>query len=299
MNDQLLRYLFERGTVRVQAVALADTWRNIAADRNYPAPVRSVLGELTAAAALLSASLKFNGALVLQLFGDGPLRLAVAECQADLTLRSAATCDRDAIADDQRFAHLANEHGRGKFSIVLDPKDRQPGQQPYQGIVPLTGDSVADALQHYMLTSEQVDSRLWLAADEERAVGLLLQRMPAEGVGEDAAQEDWQRAVTLADTIQREELLTLDPNEWIKRLFWEETLRMFEPRMTRFACTCSRDKVANMLRTLGSDEVTSIITERGNVDVACEYCGRKYVFDRVDAEALFRESFGYSSRERH
>ena len=264
MADQLFKFLFEgretaRSSVRGEIVSLKDTWREIRAQHDYPAPVLRMLGELVAASTLLSANLKFNGALIMQIHGDGPVTLLVVECNADLTVRATAKlAEGVTIAEDAGFQDLVNRNGKGRFALTLDPKDRQHGQQPYQGIVPLEGDSVARALENYMLRSEQLDTHLWLAADEERANGVLLQKLPFAG-GDDlfdaagtdlvseleASLETWNRVVTFANTLERAELLEVDPQTLMRRLFWEETLRVFEPLPCSFHCSCSRERVAS------------------------------------------------------
>ena len=172
--------------------------------------------------------------------------------------------------------------------VTLDPRTRSPSRQPYQGIVPFEGDSVAQVLEHYMGRSEQVPTRLWLAADASRATGLLLQRLPEEGGRAAPVDADgWNRLCRLADTLQAPELLALPASQVLHRLFWQEPLHGFDQRACHFACSCSRDKVASMLRMLGEAEVVSIITERGAVEVRCEFCNLAYGFDAVDCAALF------------
>lgn len=311
--SELHKFLFEGLPVRGMIVRLTDAWTEVLQRRNsnsatgaYPAPVQELLGEMAAAGVLMQSNIKFNGALVLQVFGDGPVKVAVAEVQSDLSLRATATINGD-IAADARLSQMVNVGGGGRCAITLDPKDRLPGQQPYQGIVPLHGDAgeplhqLSDVLAHYMLQSEQLDRRLVLAANDEVAAGLLIQRLPVEGEGnlagtqrnedEIGLNEHFNRIAHLAATLKQEELLTLDVDTILRRLFWEEDLRRFEPQAgptgPRFACTCSREKVSNMLRSLGVDEVESILAEQGQVDIGCDFCGMHYIFDPVDAAALF------------
>jgi molecular chaperone Hsp33 len=254
--------------------------------------VRALLGEMTAAATLMQANIKFNGALVLQVFGDGPVKLAVAEAQPDLSFRATATLGGE-VPDDAPLAALLDVHGHGRCAITLDPKDPLPGRQAYQGVVPLRLEdgqplaSLSEVLEHYMRQSEQLDTRIVLAADDDVAAGLLLQRLPVAAA--EAAHEDYRRIATLAATLQRDELLTLDAQTLLRRLFWEETLRGFEPLRPRFACTCSRERVRRMLQGLGREEVESIIAEQGRVEIGCEFCGLRYEFDRVDAGELFTQ----------
>ncbi len=294
-------------------VRLTDSWQEILRRRQqsggYPAAVTELLGEMTAAATLMQANIKFNGALILQIQGDGPVKLAVAEVQPDLALRATANVQGD-VAADAPLSHMVNVNNQGRCAITLDPKDRLPGQQPYQGVVPLFGDrqekleKLSEVIEHYMLQSEQLDTRLVLAANDQMAAGLLIQRLPLQGeanlsgagaMARDEDQigrnEDYNRIAILAASLKREELLTLDADTILHRLFWEEDVRRFEPLVgvdgPRFACTCSRDRVAGMLKSLGREEVESIIAEQGQVDVGCDFCGAKYHFDPVDAAQVF------------
>jgi molecular chaperone Hsp33 len=254
---------------------------------------------MSAAGVLMQASIKFNGALVLQVVGDGPVRLAVAEVQPDLAFRATAKVVGEVPAGAQLEA-LVNAQGHGRCAITLDPRDRLPGQQPYQGVVPLHGDhreplqQVAQVLEHYMLQSEQLDTRLVLAADATVAAGLLIQRMPAASAGHGRRNEDeiglseaYNRIAVLAGTLTRDELLTLGSDDILHRLFWEEAVLRFEPLHPRFACGCSRERVSRMLRALGRDESESLIAERGLVEVGCEFCGVQYHYDAVDIGELF------------
>jgi len=302
--SELHKFLFEGLPVRGMLVRLTGSWREVLKRREalgaHPAPVRVLLGEMAAAGVLMQANIKFNGALVLQVFGDGPVKLAVAEVQPELSFRATAKVVGD-VADGAMLEALVNVGGKGRCAITLDPKDRLPGQQPYQGVVSLHGDrreplqQVSQVLEHYMLQSEQLDARLVLAANDEVAAGLLIQRLPVEGEGnlgrrnEDdiGISEGFNRVALLAATLTRDELLTLEPAQILRRLFWEETLRVFEPEHPRFACTCSRDRVQNMLRGLGRDESDSLIAERGQVEVGCEFCGLQYRFDAVDVGKMF------------
>ncbi len=305
MADQLYRFLFDgadptRAAVRGELVALDKTWAQILGNHDYPASVLSLLGELVVASTLLSANLKFNGTLIMQIHGDGPVRLLVVECTADLTVRATVKLAEQSVIDSSAsFTSLVNQHGRGRFAMTLDPRERSAGQQPYQGIVPLEGDSIAAALGNYMLRSEQLETVLWLAADGRSARGMLLQRLPStEGyshAGETSpqseyARESWERARALSGTLTRDELLALDAQTLMHRLFWQETLRVFDPVDCRFACSCSRERVANMLVTLGQAEVDETLAEQGRVEVHCDFCNKAYEFDPVDCAQLFATS---------
>jgi molecular chaperone Hsp33 len=307
--SELHKFIFDGLPVRGMLVRLTDSWQEILKRREaaggYPVEVMHLLGEMTAAGALMQGNIKFNGALVLQIFGDGPVKLAVAEVQPDLGLRATATVT-GSVDPGSSLSQLVNVNNEGRCAITLDPKDKFPGQQPYQGVVPLFGDqrekleNLSEVLEHYMLQSEQLDTKLILAADGNVAAGLLIQRLPVKGEGNLEGQtdrdanedqigvnEDYRRIALLAGTLKREELLTLDVDTILHRLFWQEPITRFEPLMPRFACSCSRERVRNMLRSLGTDEIESIIAERGNVEVGCEFCGAQYVFDPVDAAQIF------------
>ena len=303
--SELHRFLFEGLPVRGILVRLTEGWREVLARRAgaevpWPAPVQQLLGEMAAAGILMHANIKFAGDLILQVFGDGPVKLAVAEITADLAFRVTATVSGE-VAPTADFASLLNVHGKGRCAITLAPVDRRAGQQPYQGVVPLHGDAreplraIAPVLEHYMLQSEQLDTRLVLAADEQVAAGLLLQRLPTAGGAVDETRigrdEDFNRVAHLAATLTRDELLNLDPDTILRRLFWEEKLTRFAPlrgaAAPRFACSCSREKVGAMLRGLGRSEIDDIVREQGQVEVGCEFCGQRYRFDPVDAGELF------------
>ncbi|HEX5286064.1 MAG TPA: Hsp33 family molecular chaperone HslO [Polaromonas sp.] len=307
--SELHKFIFDGLPVRGMLVRLTDAWQEILKRRQaaggYPVEVMHLLGEMTAAAALMQSNIKFNGALILQIFGDGPVSLAVAEVQPDLSLRATATVTGDVDAGSS-LSQLVNVSNQGRCAITLDPKDKLPGQQPYQGVVSLFGDqhekieSLSKVLEHYMLKSEQLDTRLILAADGNVAAGLLIQRLPVKGQGNlegridrDANEdqiglnEDYQRIAMLAGTLTREELLSLDADTILHRLFWEDQITRFVPVTPRFACSCSHERVSNMLRGLGTAEIESIIAERGKVEVGCEFCGAQYDFDPVDAAQIF------------
>ncbi len=303
MSDTLHKFLFNNAPVRGEVVQLAQTWQRIQQHHHYPQSVMKLLGEMLAASALLCANLKFNGALVMQIHGDGPVKLLVVECNSDLTMRATAKLDEaTTIPPDAGMQTLINAHGQGRCVITLDPKDKLPGQQPYQGIVPLVGTSMAQALEHYMERSEQLHTRLWLAANDNTAAGVLLQQLPTEG-GTPPAHSDsdaWERATQIAHTLKAEELLTLSPATLIHRLYWQEQLQHAEERACAFKCSCSRERVGNMLRSLGQAEIEGILSEQEQVTVHCEYCNQHYDFDAVDCAQLLVENVtGVSSGTRH
>lgn len=310
--DELHKFMFEGLPVRGMLVRLGSSWREMMSRRisasdgghAFAPAVRSLLGELAAAGVLMQANLKFNGALVIQLHGDGPLKLAVAETYPDLKYRATAKVVGEVPAG-ATLASLANVGNAGRCAITLDPQDRLPGQQPYQGVVPLYGDQgeplqhLSQVLEHYMLQSEQLDTRLVLAANDQAAAGLLIQRLPVAGLGNLSARsgagdedqlgrnEDFNRIAMLTATLTPGELLALSTPEVLHRLYWQETLRLYEPQTPRFACRCSRERVAAMLQGLGAEEVEGLIAERGEAEVGCDFCGAQYRFDAVDVGELF------------
>jgi molecular chaperone Hsp33 len=311
--SELHKFLFEGMPVRGMLVRLTEGWQEVlrrraSASENFDEPVRVLLGEMAAAAVLMQSNIKFNGSLNLQIYGDGPVKLAVADVQPDLSFRVTAKVVGE-VPEGARLEALVNVRGQGRCAITLDPKDRQPGQQPYQGVVALHGDlreplqNLSEVLEHYMLQSEQLDTRLILAANDQMAAGLLIQRLPVQGEGnlaggkrasnedEIGLNESYNRIAHLAATLTREELLTLDADKILHRLFWEESLLRFALQQSdpvpHFACTCSRERVGRMLKGLGRDEVDGIVVEQGRVEIACEFCGVKYHFDPVDVGELF------------
>jgi molecular chaperone Hsp33 len=277
MSDSLQKFIFEHAQIRGSIVQLNATWQAVLERHEYPTPIKNILGELMASAALLAATLKFDGSLIMQIQGDGPVNLLVVECNSDLTLRAMAQWDDDKIAGLDTLRELA---GNGRFVITIDPKETR---QTYQGIVELVGNSVAETLQHYMETSEQLATRLWLTTENHHAAGMLLQKLPGEL---DHDTDAWNRALHLASTIQAGELL-LPPEKILHRLYHEEDVRLFEPVAVSFRCTCSRERVVGMLRMIGRDEVSATVAQEGQVEVTCQFCNRQYRFDAVDAEQLF------------
>jgi molecular chaperone Hsp33 len=282
MNDTLQRFLFEGAPIRGEVAHLDATWRAVLERHEYPRALRTVLGELMAAGALLAATLKFDGSIILQLQGGGPVKLIVVECTSEQTLRATAKWHGE-LGDEPALDRLLPD---GRFVITLVPAD---GRQSYQGVVAIDPAGVAASLEHYMQSSEQLDTRLWLAAGNERAAGLLLQKLPAR---DEPDEDSWNRATKLAETLTEPELLALPARNLLHRLYHEEDIRLFEPRPVSFRCSCSSERVAGMLRMLGLAEVRSILAEREMVEVTCEFCNRAYRYDSVDAEQLFAASHG-------
>jgi molecular chaperone Hsp33 len=280
MNDTLQRFLFENADIRGDLVRLDSSWQTVIDKHDYPPAVRKLLGEMMVASVLLSATLKYKGRLTIQIVGEGPVSLMVVECTSERTLRGLAHS-----TDDINTGNLAELVGKGRLAITLEPE--QTGER-YQSIVELTGDSLADAIENYLDVSEQLETKLWFAVNDESAAGLLIQKLPDSGTVKD--EDSWNRVQQLSSTIEIDELLLLSARDIIHRLYHEEDIRVFEPESVYFRCSCSRNRVENMLRTLGVDEVRSVIEDEGCIDVACEFCNHKYLFDAVDAEQIFLDT---------
>jgi molecular chaperone Hsp33 len=273
-SDLLHRFVFERSRVRGEFVQLGAAWQAVLERHDYPEAIKQPLGEALVSVLLLTATLKLEGSLILQAQGSGPVRTLVAQATHQHTVRGLARWDGEIAPGD-----LQSMFGNGQLVLTIDAKHRDR----YQGIVPLQGAGIGDALEGYFGASEQLPSRFWLAVNDDRAVGMMLQRLP----GEPADEDDWTRAVVLADTVQARELLHQPVAELLRRLFHEEDVRLYEPEPVAFRCNCSRSGIADNLRALGKDEIDDIIAEQGAVDVTCEFCNRGYRFDSVDATSLF------------
>jgi molecular chaperone Hsp33 len=289
--DALQRFVFERARVRGELVRLDETWREVRRRRDYPEPVRNALGELTAASVLLAATLKFEGgALVLQIQGGHPVDLLVVECQADLSVRAMARWDGGlpALGPHPTLHELT---GGGRCALTIDPGGWLTA---YQSIVPLEGHTTAQVLERYMARSEQIGTLFALAASDERAAGLMIQRLPETGgkPAPDAARGIWSRVGHLTATLGRAELLESPSRDILRRLFGDDALRMFETVGVRFACRCSRERVAGLIRMVGTDEVRQALAERDAIEVTCEFCGQRYEVSRADAERALADPRG-------
>jgi molecular chaperone Hsp33 len=291
-GDTLRRFLFERFPVRGYVVHLDASWRALIEHHDYPPLVRDTLGETVAATMLLAATLKFEGLLTLQMQGPGPMHLLVVQATHRMAVRGVA---RWRGAEPPAAASLEALTGGGQVTVTVENADRS---SRYQGIVPLSGERLADCFEAYFAQSEQLPTRLWLAATPERAAGLLLQRLPsgasasAEEIEHSAAagDEDWNRVLHLAATLTPAELAALPASELLRRLFHEEDVRLFEPGPVFFQCTCSRERVSGILRSLGTAEVHEILAEQGSVEVTCEFCNRSWRYDAVDVAGLFTDA---------
>jgi len=287
-KDILQRFLFENISIRGELTQLHKSWQAVIENHHYPPVVRDVLAQMLVAGVLLAATLKFKGRIILQIQGKGALPLVVAECTSEEAIRGLAHYSDDIKADS-----LKNMVGDGQLAITLETENK--GER-YQSIVELVGDTVADAIEHYLETSEQLSTRLWLSANDKTAAGLLIQKLPHESIDEEklhqlqADDDGWNRVEQLSATISDDELLGLDVHEVIHRLYHEEDVRVFESEPVFFRCSCSKNRVANMLRSLGQSEVDSIIDDEKLISINCEFCNHQYDFDAVDAKQLFTGS---------
>lgn len=276
--DIRTRFIFDDMPVRGLHVRLENVWKHIVGQKHYPAAIRRALGELLAAGALLSGNLKTDGTLIVQVQGQGRLKMLVVEATSDQTVRATARWDETAeINDDESLTDLLG--GNSVFVLTLQPKDAEP----WQGVVPLEGGSIAQMLINYTKRSEQLDTQIVLASSDDACGGLLVQRLPE--TEPDAAS--WEHVGTLVQTLTPEELSELDAQHVLYRLFHETPPRVFDPESIEFACTCSRGKVSDMLLMLGGEEVGGVVAEQGSIQIDCDFCHTKYVFDETDVNALF------------
>jgi molecular chaperone Hsp33 len=278
-TDTVQRFLFEQLPIRGELVQLEKSWQQITEGRDYPDILRDLLGQFTAAAVLLSSTIKFDGSLILQAQTDGPISLLVAESTSKRNIRATAKWRGELNSNE-----LDTLFNGGNLVITINKINEK---ERYQGIVELIGKKISTVIEHYLDSSEQLPTRIWLAAGSNNASGLLLQKIHGDA-GDDI--DAWNRIQQLGSTIKEEELLNLNPQKILHRLFHEETIRIFDPERVAFSCSCSRDSVGKTLRMLGAKEINTILEERNTVDVHCEYCNQKYVFDRVDVEQLFASS---------
>ena len=293
MSDALTRFVFEGAAVRGALVSLDVASREILACHRYPPPLARVLAELLAATALLASSLKFEGSLTVQMSGDGPVSLLVVECDHALSLRATAQWNAQraaALAADASLAALAGGSEHARLVITLAPN----AGPMYQGIVSLDSGSVSAMIEHYLATSEQLASRLALATRDGAAAGVLVQRLPGSGADDDAT---WARACSRLDLLAADDLLRdAPPHAMLTAFFPEDDLRAFRTAEPRFACRCSRERVAGALRIAGAAEIEAALAERGDVEVVCEFCNRRYVFAPDEARTLFAPSPAAAAR---
>jgi len=298
-RDEVRRFIVENRPVRGHWVHLEGAWRELRAHRDYPQPVRELLGQAVAASVLLAATLKFRGQLTLQLQGNGAVSLLVAQCTHDFRLRAVARFDAAAVADlpvdgaadslaasGEVFRRLVGSDGR--FAVTIEANERHVR---YQGIVPLSGDSLAASLEAYFARSEQLPTRVLLAADETFGAGVLVQKLPEDTAADDSQlSEVWEQAERGIERLSPEDLLRCPVEELLGRGFADHDMRLFRGAPVQFECRCSQGRVTSLLRALGPDEVRDVLREQGSVTVTCEFCHRPYRFDEDDVQALFADT---------
>lgn len=278
--DQIRRFLFDEHAIRGQHVSLDASWQQIVKQSNAEGIARTLLGQALAASTLLVETLNINGSVSLQIRGSGPIHLLVAEATSEHTIRG--IIKQSGELGEQKS--LTEIFGSDKLVITI----KNGTGKPHQGIVPLLGDNLAEALQAYFDQSEQLPTRLWFSCDQHSSSGLLLQKLPEQVADADA----WNRITLLAATTGEQELLTLSTDVLLQRLFHEEKLRLFEANTIEFSCTCSLERTRDMLISLGKAEIDDMIAEQQEVSITCEFCNQHYQFDRVDLELLFKRDEG-------
>jgi molecular chaperone Hsp33 len=289
-RDEVRRFIVENRPVRGHWVHLEGAWRELRAHHDYPQPVRELLGQAVAASVLLAATLKFRGQLTLQLQGNGAVSLLVAQCTHDFRLRAVARYDEESVegpaaAERAVFRRLVGSEGR--FAVTIEADERN---MRYQGIVPLSGDSLAGSLEAYFARSEQLPTRVLLAADDDRGAGVLVQKLPEDAAADDAqVREIWAQAEQGIGRLSRDDLLQCPVEELLGRGFSDHDMRLFRGTPVQFECRCSHGRVTSLLRALGPEEVRDVLREQGSVTVTCEFCHRPYRFDEGDVQALFAD----------
>ncbi|MDP1559459.1 MAG: Hsp33 family molecular chaperone HslO [Nitrosomonas sp.] len=278
MNNYLQRFLLDDLDIRGAIVHLDSVWQQMLAERNYPAPVVQILGEITATTLLFASNLKQRGRLTTQLSGNGPVSLLVIDCNENLHIRGMAKC-----TPRVEPAPLPDLLGHGQLVLTLDMASMR---DTYQSIVPLEGNNIAEIFEHYLKQSEQLDSRLFLAASVNATVGIFLQKLPT---ADQRDPDGWTRIEALALTLKDQELFTLQSDELLTRLFNEETVRIFDSQPVDYGCREDWGKVHAMLRSLGREEVDSILREFGEIIINDDICNREYRFDALAIEAVFRD----------
>lgn len=276
--NEIQRFSFDNTNVRGERVLLTDAYQNIISRKSYPKSLEKLLGEFVAAIALLRDIVKIDGVLSIQCKGEGQLKTLMAECDEQQNLRAIAQWDEAQAFPEQ--ASLKELLANGYLVITIEPRQ---GNR-YQGIVEIVGDSLAQCLEQYFFQSEQLPSRVWLAADGTQAAGLFLQRLPAEQA-KDGDEDAWERFVHLATTVKDEELLTLDTTELLHRLYHEEELRMYDSKTMQFGCSCSRQRTFDAIASMGAEEIRQIISEEGSIKAQCQFCAEVYQFNKEDLDS--------------
>ena len=274
--DSVTPFGFESLPVRGALIHLSRSWRRMLRDHDYDALITETLGHAAAATGLIAQSLKFDGAVTLQILGGEGLRMLVMQVTSDLEMRGMAAAVEDTVA--QSFAELTRS---AQCAVTVDS-----GKQPYQGIVAIEPTSLAASLEHYFERSVQVPSHLALVANDEVAGGVLLQQIPGETIAED----DWNRLRFLVETLALKDFADDAGMQLVGKLFAEDDVRVYESRPVDFRCRCSAAKTEDVLKMLGEAKAREALAEQGGIEVVCEYCGRRRHFDAVDVERLFTDN---------
>jgi molecular chaperone Hsp33 len=280
--DTRQRFLFDDTHIRGEVTTLSESFQSIQQRQNYPPVVTAILGEFLAAASLLSATLKFNGIVSIQAIGQGAITSLMAECSNNTQLRGIVRGDYHNIGSEENFKSLL---GSATLAITIEPE----GRERYQGLVPLDKDSLSECLEYYFAQSEQLSTKIKLAANQTTAAGILIQEMPHSS-DDEQAQDNWQHLSLLLESLKAEEQLELDHEEQLYRLFHEQQVRLYDPEALQFFCSCSKQRTAKMLISLGFDEVNQILQEQDLIEVNCEFCGQNYQFNQADINEIFDES---------
>lgn len=277
-TDSLQRFIFEHANIRGEIVHLDQTYQTLMSQRNYPPMVKHLLGEAVVSCLLMASSIKFEGSLNLQFQGDARLPLLLVQCDHDLNVRAYAK-----YTEDLEIKEYASAFLKGQMALLINQHNQT---QVYQSVVPIESTSMADNLMAYFAQSEQIATKVWLAVNEDSAAGMLLQLMP----GQESLQREqfWEYAVHLGQTVKEEELLTLPNETLLHRLYHETELRLFEPRNTRFKCRCNRERMQQVIVSLGETEALDIVKEQGQVEINCDFCNQNYRFDAIDVALLFK-----------
>lgn len=291
-TDQIHRFIFDDADIRGEIVTLQSSYQAAIAHQSLPPVAQMLLGEFLAAASLICDVLKFTGTLTIQARGDGPIPLIMADINNQRDLRGIAKVADGIAPDSLNDSSLAQLIGNGVLTLTMDPEQ---GKR-YQGIVELTGKTLADCLSTYFAQSEQLPTRLWLFSDLKNAGGLLLQSLPPQSsqeptsVPESDSQNQWNTAEQLAGTTTLKELFEVDHATLLVRLFNEFNIRLFEPNNVQFACQCSQERCGNSLLSLGKTDAFALLAERDIIEINCEFCGSQYVFDNAGLNHVFGNS---------
>lgn len=282
-SDTLQRFIFDNAAIRGEWLHLTQSWQAVLTRREYPMGIQRQLGEMMGAVALLASTVKIKGRVVIQVKSEGPVSLAMVECTSDNTVRAFAQWDGE-IADNASLTELMPG---GTMAITIEVDG---AKQPYQGLVSIDSDSIASTLETYFKQSEQLETRIWLTASSKHIAGLLVQQLPSEQADKQHETENWERITHLANTITDDELMRLDSETLLHRLFHEEECRVFDPNQIEFACSCSRERVAETISLLGEHDANALLDEQGKIEVACEFCNEHYHFDKVDVAQVFSDT---------